>query len=505
MVLWAFGFIEFHLTVFFGPRNGHTLGVSLWIAIAVLLAALWRSRNATLRVAGMLAGEVRRAPVLFWLLCAVQAGMFVLAGYEAHFPPHWPQERDAINYHMALPRQHLFWGSLQHLPWSMTDLFSMPLQYGFAAVWFLGATINKWPQFVGTLWAFGILLALGRRHAAHSFSGWIPALALFTTHGVMVQLGMAMLDLTNLYLLLVAWHAAICRRPFWWAAHIALYATAKAFYPAQVGMLVLALLAYSYIFERESVIANRRSLILFGSIAIIAFLFLSARSIWIALERAGTPVYPLAVCVIPSVSGCQGALGTIIRANAKLVTAAAGSYGLGYGVSGLFTHFWRVAVPAFGSVNNEYDYPLGLAWLIMLILVLGSIAQWYSVRRVSPELVMAVLLWVFWWFSSQQSRWLFPVIALGLLATVYTQIRINQKLLLGSIIISALFSALSLARSIQTDISVSAADVQFQLQVSTVSSPETEVARSKQTLYVQHRVRSVEEVDGLFIFPVDIK
>ena len=91
MVLWALGFVEFHLMVFFGPRNGHTLGVSLWISLAVLLAELWRCRNATLRVAGMLAGEVRRAPVLFWLLCAVQAGMFVLASYEAHFPPHWPK------------------------------------------------------------------------------------------------------------------------------------------------------------------------------------------------------------------------------------------------------------------------------------------------------------------------------------------------------------------------------------------------------------------------------
>ena len=224
MVLWALGFIEFHLTVFFGPRNGHTLGVSLWISLAVLLAELWRRRNITLRVAGMLAGEVRRAPVLFWLLCAVQAGMFVLASYEAHFPPHWPQEGDAINYHMALPRQHLFWGSLQHLPWSAADLWPLALQFGFAPVWFMGATINKWPQLLAALWAFVMMLALGRRKAAHSFTGWMPALALFTTHGVMVQLGMAMLDLTNLYLLLAAWHAAVHRRPFWWAAHIALYA-----------------------------------------------------------------------------------------------------------------------------------------------------------------------------------------------------------------------------------------------------------------------------------------
>ena len=118
---------------------------------------------------------------------------------------------------------------------------------------------------------------------------------------------------------------------------------------------------------------------------------------------------------------------------------------------------------------------------------------------------MAVLMWIFWWFTSQQSRWLFSVMALGLLATVCIQIRMNPKLLLGSIIISGLFSALSLARSIQTDLSVSAADIQSQLQMAIVSNPVTEVAESKQTLYVQHRVSSVEDVDGLFIFPVGNK
>ena len=118
---------------------------------------------------------------------------------------------------------------------------------------------------------------------------------------------------------------------------------------------------------------------------------------------------------------------------------------------------------------------------------------------------MAVLLWIFWWFTSHQSRWLFPVIALGLLATVYIQIRMNHKLLLGSIILSGLFSALSLARSIQSDLNISAADIQSQLQRAIVSNPVTEVAKSKQTLYVQHRVSTVEDVDGLFIFPVGNK
>jgi len=118
---------------------------------------------------------------------------------------------------------------------------------------------------------------------------------------------------------------------------------------------------------------------------------------------------------------------------------------------------------------------------------------------------MAFALWIFWWFTSQQSRWLYPVMALGLLATISTQKRVNQRLLLGSLIVSAMLSALSLARSIDADFYVSSADVQAHLQASVDSNPETGVAKRKEMLYVEHVVTSVEDVDGLFIFPVDNK
>lgn len=503
MVLWALGFIEFHLTVFFGPRNGHTLGMSLWIALAVLLVALWRSRKATLRVAGMLAGEVRRAPALFWLLSAVQAGMFVLAGYEAHFPPHWPQEGDAINYHMALPRQHLFWGSLQHLPWSAADLWPMALQFGFAPVWFMGASINKWPQLFGALWAFGMILALGRKKAEHNFSGWIPALALFTTHGVMVQLGMAMLDLTNLYLLLAAWHAAVQRRPFWWAVHVALYAATKAFHPAQAGILVLAVLGYSAIFNRAGLTRNPRQLVSGAVLAIVLFCLVMARSVWVGVERAGTPIFPFFTCMYSSVTNCQGEAGQAIRSTTASQFGTIDGYGLGRGAGAFVAHLWRISVPALGTVNNVYDYPLGLTWVLLLVLLAASVPDWIRAKIPPPEVVLAVVLWVLWWVTSQQSRWLYPFMAFALLATVHLQLRANRSLLVATLLGAGCLSIVSQARAIGTDLGASAAGIQAQQELSFPSDPIALSAKNKETLYVAHATKKVDEESPFWILPVD--
>ena len=55
------------------------------------------------------------------------------------------------------------------------------------------------------------------------------------------------------------------------------------------------------------------------------------------------------------------------------------------------------------------------------------------------------------------------------------------------------------------DYYVSSTDVQAHLQASVDSNPETGVAKRKDMLYVEHVVTSVEDVDSLFIFPVDNK
>ena len=364
----------------------------------------------------------------------------------------------------------------------------------------MGATINKWPQLFGALWAFGIVLALGRRQAVHSFSGWLPALALFSTHGVMVQLGMAMLDLTSLYLLLAAWHAAVHRRVFWCAAHIALYAATKAFYPAQAAILVVAVLGYMVIFERGALIANRRKLEYGAALATMLFFVIMARSIVVGIERAGTPIFPFFTCVF-SVTNCQGAAGESMRTIAAAQFGTIDAYGLGRGAGAIISHLWRISVPAVGSVNNVYDYPLGLTWVLLLVLLAASAPVWVKAKRIPPELMLAAVLWLLWWVTSQQSRWLYPFIAFGLLATVQLQLRANCRLLVAVLAGAACISLLSQARAISTDMGALAGSIQAQQEASIISDPFLESATYKETLYVTHRIKVVESIDGIFVMP----
>ena len=60
----------------------------------------------------------------------ILSGIILLCSAAASFyPPHLPQEADALNYHFTLPRQHLILGSFKHIEWFADDLFVLPLQF----------------------------------------------------------------------------------------------------------------------------------------------------------------------------------------------------------------------------------------------------------------------------------------------------------------------------------------------------------------------------------------
>ena len=178
------------------------------------------------------------------------------------------------------------------------------------------------------------------------------------------------------------------------------------------------------------------------------------------------------------------------------------AYGLGRGAGAIISHLWRISVPAVGSVNNVYDYPLGLTWVLLLVLLAGSAPAWVKAKRIPPELMLAAVLWLLWWVTSQQSRWLYPFIAFGLLATVQLQLRVNRRLLVAVLAGAACISLLSQARAISTDMGALAGSIQAQQEASIVSDPFLESAKYKETLYVPHQLKVVESIDGIFVMPV---
>src|SRR5262249_59485499 len=107
---------------------------------------------------------------------------------------------------------------------------------------------------------------------------------------------------------------------------------------------------------------------------------------WLGIQRAGTPLVPLATCVIASAPGCQGSEGRIIRASSDAILVNWNYYGHGRGPVPFLVHLWKVAVPGWKLVvpwwvvANEYDYPLGLGWLLWVVFFVASLPGWIRAR-----------------------------------------------------------------------------------------------------------------------------
>ena len=410
--------------------------------------------------------------------------MFILAGLEARLPPHLGQEYDAINYHMALPRQHILGGSFSHIPWSSADLFPLPIQCGFAPSWFMGSYFHKLPQFIAAVWAFLLLLDLGRSQLPRSYLGWLPAIAVFTTHGVMIQLGTAMLDLMGLYLLLASIHALRRQRPILAGLTLALYAASKSFRPAEIAIVMIIISGIYLVSSKKAFLMDVRKVLLLLSLTAVLAIVLLGRSALIGARRAGTPLFPFFTCQIINVEGCRGQAGEAIRQSADLLMKSGTSYGSGKDATSFIAFLWRVSVPTHSRTNNEFDYPLGLAWLLMVVLLSSSIPIWVKKGSVPPFGSIAIAFLIVWWIGSHQSRWLYPVMAFGWLAIVEKLKTVSPKVIVVLLLVSASFSLVSEWRALSDTIFLPRAAIQLDQEAMTHSDEKLRIVTSGLTLYV---------------------
>jgi hypothetical protein len=439
--------------------------------------------------------------LIFKALTLFAFALLTLAAWQARLPPHLPQEYDALNYHMALPRQHLLHGSLGHLAWSAADLWPMPLQYGLAPYWFMTTTINKWPQFAMTVWGFLLLLQIGRRTFPHSFMGWIPALAVYTSHGLMIQMGTAMLDLSVLYLWLAMAYSFLKTHRIASALHLGLLTAAKAFGPIQMVLVGILLLTVEVFLRRSLLLGwlHDNAWVLIGGSVLSCVLL--ARSVVVSQRYAGTPLFPFATCIVGSSNRCKDSGEDSIRKIAKNQLRTRDAYGRGRTLTAWIRHLWRVAIPTRG-VNNEFDYPLGLPWLLWVLF--SAYVVYLFPRGVPPPFawVLAIILWVVWWEGSQQSRWLYPVLAFGWLGTRAVWSEISHRLILVFLLISAGFSLVSETRALKPDLVRSARSIEEEQMKRLEWDPQSGELLSRETLYVDYPLISHGHPDGYWILPV---
>ena len=406
---------------------------------------------------------------LLLISMGIGAGTILLCVFYASLlPPHLCQEFDALNYHITLPRQHLLWGSFSHIPWSTADLFFLPIDFALAPFWLATSLPNKLPQFFFVLGLLGVCSRLAFR-----FSGgkiWpsvLLVLAILGSHNIGIQMGTAMLDIVICYLFLSALDSFLSGAIWLGVVELSFYVWSKPLIPVQF-LVTLAifglvwLLLWVWGIRKNVWVASGEKIKEFAGDARCAFtkgiglflivsLLVAGPFIFKSLRFSGTPLFPLGVGVSRTLSIPQSSERWLeLKSKATQLLAGRDSYGSGRNLFEFAQHFWLVAVPEKG-VNNRYDYPLGLMYLLFLGPFLFLF--FYSLRqKILPFLSLWVVVsWGIWWLGSQQTRYLYVPLILMYLAVV-PSIRVPSRVLLGVMLGAILLVTVSVYRANKQDL-----------------------------------------------------
>ncbi len=364
---------------------------------------------------------------LYWYLGAfLGAAICVIVVLAAFKPIHLMQEFDCLQYHYTLPRQHLIRGSFAHIPWSAADLFLLPVQFALSPFWFATVYPNKLPQLFFFL---GIILILYRlmNQLAWPDKPWAGGLAVFAflgSHGFGVQMGTGMLDLVLVYLFLACLDSLYHGRWFFAAVEAAFLVWSKPFMPIQVIAIIItmgAVIAGLKYFKWQLLAdiplrCSKQFIYSFLGLSI----FVAAPFLFKSIYYTASPLYPF----FPGLMGDFAHLKinplvwqSVLGASDLWMNAVKDGYGLGRQWLEFIKHFWLLAVPDKG-VNNAFDYPLGLPYLLFIGPFIGSLILGFRYKRISALSIFVIAAWGLWWFGSQQTRFLYVPIVLIFMITI---------------------------------------------------------------------------------------
>ena len=405
---------------------------------------------------------------LLLVFMGIGAGVIILCSFYASLlPPHLLQESDVLNYHITLPRQHLLLGSFSHINWSTADLFFLPIDFALAPFWLATPLPNKLPQFFFVLGLLGVCSRLAWRFSGKNiWASVLLVLAVLGSHNIGIQMGTGMLDIVICYLFLAALDSFLSGAICLGIIELSLYVWSKPLIPAQ---LLITLVIFGLIWwllwvwgfrknnwyfpenkTKESVTNTRNALTKRIGLFFVVSLLVAGPFIFKSLRYSGTPIFPLGAGSLRTLSMSQAPeRWTELRLKAVQLLATKDQYGSGRNIFEFLRHFWFVAVPEKG-VNNRYDYPLGLMYLLFL----GPFLFYFfsSLRqKVLPLLSLWVVVsWGIWWFGAQQTRFLYAPLILMYLVVV-SSIRVPSRVLLGAMLGAILLVSASVYRANKED------------------------------------------------------
>ena len=375
-------------------------------------------------------------------------GIVVLASLK---PIHLIQESDCLRYHYALPRQHLILGSFAHIPWAADDLFLLPMDFALAPFWFATALPNKIPQLIIFLGLISMAVRLTSALATERrpWAGPLAALVILGTHGFGIQMGTGMLDLAIVYLFLASLDSLRLGNWFLAGVEFTFFFWSKPLMPLEVLItigvwafcLALARRSHWQIIDTFILKHGGRALGLFIALSVVVAGPFIVKSIY----YAATPFFPLA----PGFMGTWANIKihpqswhSLQQASQLWMEGTKNSYGHGRDLLSFVKHWWLLGVPEKG-VNNSFDYPLGLPYLLLIGPFLFFLIKDIVQRKFSPLSVLAAVIWALWWFTAQQSRFLYVPLLIVFMVTIARLEKISRGLFL-CLLISLCLEALSL-------------------------------------------------------------
>lgn len=462
-VILIVGYITYWLELYLiKSRRGVTTPLAYVLVISTLIYQLLFKKKEIWRFFSWINKEykkqekfIRCALVVSFILILL---MLTVVLWALMLPPHLIQESDALNYHLALPRQHLIIGSFRHITWSTNDLFLLPIQFSLAPYYLIKDIPGK---FINIFFVFALLAVsvnLARRFGRNPFlSGWLVTVAILGSHCIGIQMPLMMLDIILCYLFLAFLDSFVQRKFIVSAIELAFVVWAKPFAPMQMSSLFLFLLALYFITHRlgftkviytftseDEFSLTKKGLATIINVFLITSIIIAGPFIIKSLYYAGTPLFPFKPGIL-----------NIFKSNLNLTSLWEASsfhlmskdnYGMGRSVISFLRHLWLIAVPDKGQVINRYDYPLGLPYLLF---VAPFFCLLYKSIRNKEYVIFAnlvIVYWLGWWFGSQQARFLYVPLVL-IFISVSSVMDKPSRILISVILCALLFNFISVFRA----------------------------------------------------------
>jgi len=490
----------FWIELFFIPiPGGHTswLAWCLWLGIVAFVlrgTSQWSLPNLSF------IDKVALSLICIYVLIILYASLL---------PPHLPQEFDAINYHLMLPRQHLIAENFFHIPWSVPDLFLLPLDYALAPFALCTTLPNKFPQFlffIGCIMlAYQLIVNFSKGNKQHALLGVMAFLAL---HIIAIQAGTAMLDLVMLYCALACVHS-LCKGRFVMAAIEGSFLFwSKSFMPIQMVLITLGIMGLVFVLKRcgftleEKIVITKKNILTLMVTGLLVSVCIASPHLLRSFYYTGSPLYPLGVGIMSPVKILSSNRTQAIKDRANDSVAIKDAYGEGKGIIAFMKHFWIMAVPTKG-VNNHFDYPLGLMYLLMLFPFLLMFFAFLGKKKI-PILALTICAWWgVWWFGSQQSRFLIIPISMLVIMTI-AHMKDIGRVLITLIMFTMVIEIVSLTNAHRPDWGKSTLDVlrPKDKEILQLTSQKKHVILHNEpdVAFAETRIQ-VESNDSIYVFP----